>query len=395
MPLIHAKLIYTASIQGALSDHVINTNDQGTIQSIKPLLTYSDRSGIQSFPGILIPGFINAHCHLELSHMKGLIPTGTGLVEFIQQIVTRRASTLESIANAIAHADQSMYDQGIVAVGDISNVSDTFEQKQSSKLRYHTFVETFDLLQAENAEIELEKAKKNFDQLNCPPGHQKAIVPHATYSVSDRLFELIRNLNQDHVSTSIHHQETEAENQFVATKTGPLASFFERFGLNLDSFHPSGQMASSVPIRFMSPAQKTLLVHNTMSTTSDIEALEAWNKEVYWVTCPNANLYIENRMPHYQYWLDRESKVCIGTDSLASNWQLSIFEEIKSIQRYQSYVPFEKLIQWATINGAKALGFNHELGSIEVGKKPGLVHIFPFDFEHKNILPNSSCNRII
>jgi cytosine/adenosine deaminase-related metal-dependent hydrolase len=84
-------------------------------------------------------------------------------------------------------------------------------------------------------------------------------------------------------------------------------------------------------------------------------------------------LYIENRLPNYQHFLDTNAKVTIGTDSLTSNWQLSILEEMKTIARFQSYVPFTTLLRWATLNGAEALGFDDVLGSIEVGKRPGLL----------------------
>ncbi len=395
MPLYHAKLIYTAVDGQPLKDHVIATTDQGTILSILPLHDYSDQSQIKTFPGIIVPGFINAHCHLELSHMKGMIPTGTGLVEFIKQIVTRRSADASITAQAIDLAELEMYDQGIVAIGDISNVVDTFDQKSKSKLRYHTFIETFDLMQGENAHTELKKSKDIYDQLFCPVEHKKSIVPHATYSVSHNLFHLLQSLEPSQVSISIHHQETDAENEFIAKRTGALVDFFKGFGLSLDQYVPTGLSASSVPIDYMSPMHKTLLVHNTMSTPEDILKIEAWNNEVYWVTCPNANLYIENRLPHYQYWLDLKCKMCIGTDSLASNWQLSVLEEIKTIQRYQSYVPFAELIRWATIHGAEALGFDHALGSIEIGKTPGLVHIYPFDVENYWISTQGKCERII
>ena len=97
--------------------------------------------------------------------------------------------------------------------------------------------------------------------------------------------------------------------------------------------------------------------------------------QVYWATCPNANLYIENRLPDYQAFLDTDARVTIGTDSLTSNWQLSVLEEMKTIARYQSYVPFETLLRWATLNGAQSLGFDDTLGSFEVGKKPGVLSL--------------------
>ena len=102
---------------------------------------------LEYFKGIIIPGFINTHCHLELSHMKGRVPTGTGLLPFIQSVVQFRDFPMEEILDAIERADQEMYQNGIVAVGDISNKADTAACKDRSAIRYYTFVEMFDFLQ--------------------------------------------------------------------------------------------------------------------------------------------------------------------------------------------------------------------------------------------------------
>lgn len=109
-----------------------------------------------------------------------------------------------------------------------------------------------------------------------------------------------------------------------------------------------------------------------MTTVEDIQAAQAWNKQVYWATCPNANLYIENRLPNYRYFLDTKARLTIGTDSLTSNWQLCILDEMTTIKKYQSYLPFDTILQWATLNGASALGFENDLGSLEIGKQPGI-----------------------
>jgi cytosine/adenosine deaminase-related metal-dependent hydrolase len=116
-----------------------------------------------------------------------------------------------------------------------------------------------------------------------------------------------------------------------------------------------------------------LFVHNTLTTRSEIEAAANWSQQVYWATCPNANLYIENRLPDYSAFLETNARMTIGTDSLTSNWQLSILEELKAIARYQSYVPFQHLLRWATLNGAEALGFDDTLGSLQPGKSPGIL----------------------
>ena len=109
-----------------------------------------------------------------------------------------------------------------------------------------------------------------------------------------------------------------------------------------------------------------------MTTAAEIVAAQQWSDRVFWATCPNANLYIENRLPNYRHFIDANAKMTIGTDSLTSNWQLSVLEEMKTISKYQSFVTTELLLRWATLNGAEALGFEADLGSLEVGKTPGL-----------------------
>jgi len=108
-----------------------------------------------------------------------------------------------------------------------------------------------------------------------------------------------------------------------------------------------------------------------MTTAEDISIAQDRLPKCYWVTCPNANLYIENKLPDYQSFVDNGARVCIGTDSLSSNWQLSIFEEMKVIKKYQSRIDDLEIIKWATYNGAEALGYD-DLGSLKMGVSPGI-----------------------
>ncbi|MEK7256073.1 MAG: amidohydrolase family protein, partial [Bacteroidota bacterium] len=139
-----------------------------------------------------------------------------------------------------------------------------------------------------------------------------------------------------------------------------------------DHFQPTARRSIYYALENLDPNCRTLFVHNTLTPPEDIQAAHTWSPNCFWATCPNANLYIENNLPNYRHFLDNQAKVCIGTDSLTSNWQLSILEEMKTIARFQSYVPFETILRWATLNGAEALGFEADMGSIEVGKTPGL-----------------------
>ena len=343
---------------------------------------------LEYFKGILIPGFINTHCHLELSHLKGKVETGTGLIPFIEQVVKLRETSQDVIDQAIAEADDYMWKQGIQAVGDISNKTDTFEVKRKSKIAYYTFVEMFDFMQGDKMKDLISGNLHTFEQAPIP----KAVVPHAPYSVSQELFEKIKSLNKELVTVSIHNQETPAEEELFKTGTGDFFPFVRKFGFNFDAFKKTGQSSIHFVLQHLDPNQRTLFVHNTLTSKADIGAAQSWSEKVYWATCPNANLYIENKLPNYQYFIDDASRMTIGTDSLTSNWQLSVLEEMKTIARYQSYVPFETLLRWATINGAEALGMEKELGSIEAGKTPGIL-LLTIDPE-KDILSDPSIQVI-
>lgn len=371
MRKITADWVYPVA-QDPIKNGVVIIDDQQKIIAIDTRDNHDDAT-LEQYEGAIVPGFINTHCHLELSHMKGKVNTGTGLIPFITSVVQQRDASVEEIQEAIVIAEQEMVNNGIVAVGDISNVVDTFAQKSKGNLRYYTFTEFFDFLQDDNASVEFAKYKEAYDALNLPEGHAKSCVPHAPYSVSKKLFDLVNEVNEHEVRTiSIHNQETPPENQLFLEKAGGFVDFYGGFGVSLDAFEATKQSSIHYALEHMDAKHRTLFVHNTLTTAADIQAAQAWNKHVYWVTCPNANLYIENRLPNYQVFLDNDAQVTIGTDSLTSNWQLCILDEMKTINKYQSYVPFQTLLKWATLNGAKALGFDDNLGSIEVGKQCGL-----------------------
>jgi cytosine/adenosine deaminase-related metal-dependent hydrolase len=351
---------------------VVVIDDQGAIQELGSRENH-DPTTLEVHRGAIVPGFVNTHCHLELSHMKGRVDTGTGLLPFLQQVVKFRDIPMEEILDAINLADQEMYDAGIVAVGDISNKTDTAVRKQASSIHYYTFVEMFDFLQDSKARQTFDNYKEVFEGQAGGNGNKKAAVPHAPYTVSPRLFEMINTLNADHgITVCIHNQETDHENQFFLSKEGGFVDFYKAFGFSVEQLQATGQPSIYYAMQHMNPACRTLFVHNTMTSAEDIQASHQWSDNVYWATCANANLYIENRLPDYKAFMDNGARMTIGTDSLTSNWQLSVLEEIKTIAKYQSYVPFPTLLKWATLNGAEALGYEAQLGSIEPGKQPGL-----------------------
>lgn len=368
---LSADVIYDGLGNG-YTDHILVLNDNDTINGIIHKGNIGSDQKVEYHSGALTPGFINTHCHLELSHMKGLVDTGTSLLPFLKSVVQFRDFPQDVIDRAIAAGDQEMYDNGIVAVGDISNKTDTAHTKSKSPIAYYTFVEMFDFMQPYLTAGTIENYSKVYQGQSDEGYNKKSFVPHAPYTVSKELFEFAASKNSDDVTVSIHNQETEEENRLFRDKTGGFLDFYTGFDFKLDGFSPIGESSIHYAIQHMNPRCKTIMVHNTTTNLADIQAADEWSKNVFWASCPNANLYIENRLPNYQTFIDTNALVTLGTDSLTSNWQLNIASEILTIQKYASYVPLKSLIKWACHNGAKALGYDDRLGSFKKGKTPGV-----------------------
>ncbi|RLJ71821.1 amidohydrolase family protein [Pedobacter alluvionis] len=351
-----------------IKNGVVVVNSDGEIEEV---LTREHAENLDldiiKYKGAIVPGFINTHCHLELSHMLNQIPAQTGLVEFVQHIIKSRQGDIAEIKQAMYAADQEMFENGIVAVGDISNQISSKEVKEKSKIYYHTFIEAmgFNPDRAVAIMDNVKRIKHDFKPL------KTSIVPHAPYSVSSELFELIKGeAEKDNTFISVHNQETKDENTFFENKTGGFLDLYQFLGLDITFCEPTHKTSLQSWLPYINK-QKTLLVHNTVSNKADITFAKLNNPNLYWCLCPQANLYIENALPDVDLLMDENVKITLGTDSLASNHQLNILSEMLTLQKCKQ-VSFEKLLSWATINGAEFLELDQQIGTIEVGKKPGL-----------------------
>jgi aminodeoxyfutalosine deaminase len=351
-------------------------------------------SGLEFYSGVLVPGFVNTHCHLELSHLKGKVRQHTGLPGFVSQINQIRQADENEIISAAKRADNYMWHNGIVAVGDISNTNHSFKIKAESKINYHNFLEVFTTNPAFvnkkfELALELEKELQNY-RLSA------SIVPHAPYSVTPAMFGLIEKHSlQNKKSISIHNQECPSENELYQSRSGELFDVFTKFGVDFSAIPQTGKNSLESIMEKMPKSVTSILVHNTYSTKTDIEKASENFDDLYWCMCPNANLYIENNLPAIPLFIQKKQKICIGTDSLASNHQLSVLEELKTIQKNFPEIPVNELVQWATLNGAKALGLDDKFGSIEPGKTPGINLIEKFDLQNFRLKPDSKLKRLI
>lgn len=361
-----------------IKDGVLAVDNFNTIvQVLSAEAAKSISTHVKNHKGAIVPGFINTHCHLELSAMLGVAPKHTGLVKFVETVITKRNQDVKEIDVAMLAADAEMHQNGIVAVGDISNNLSSKKTKLQSDIHYHTFIETigFDPAKAEELLKKAVALRDEFLPLKA------SVIPHAPYSVSAELMELLSEYaikNNDLLS--IHNQESSAESLFFEHKQGDFLPFFDFLGIDISHFEATGKSSLQTFISAFA-TQKMLLVHNTLSSRADVKYAQQTNPNLYWCLCPLANLYIENRLPDVQMLMEQGVKITLGTDSLASNEQLNILAEMQTLQMHKG-IPFEKLLTWATKNGAEFLNLDAQFGSIEVGKKPGLNLIqLSVDFE--------------
>jgi cytosine/adenosine deaminase-related metal-dependent hydrolase len=373
-----------------LKNGILICEDDGTvIDLIDTSGQLHEQAGMEQYSGILVPGFVNAHCHLELSHLKGKIPEKTRLGRFLGFINKLRNLQEEDFEEAIKKADFTMKHAGIVAVGDVSNSYTSLETKRNSKIKYHTFVEAFGFhpSRAEKAFAFAEFVESMFREFDLPT----SITPHSPYSVSEGLFLKIRDkaLVENSI-LSVHNQESRDEVLFFKDGSGDIAHHIsEILKIDISHWKPTLKSPLEFTLSFIPKENPLLLVHNTFTSPEDIQFLKRRRKmeNTFLVLCPNANLYIENQLPPVSLFQKEKLNICLGTDSLASNDSLSILKEMIVLQNSFPEITLQNLVEWGSMNGARALGLNDFLGSLEPGKKPGINLITGVDM--KNLILTS------
>ena len=362
---------------------VLVTDSSGKIEDIVPAALAGDN--IEKFDGILSPGFVNAHCHVELSHMKGVIPEGTGLVDFLIKVIKERSFPQEIIEEAMQKAIIELHSTGTVGVADICNTSHSLTAKKSSSLSWHNFIEVIGFSnKPEDRFAFASKLLREFEingqfihQYVTPLTTNASITPHAPYSVSEELFRLINNACGSIIT--IHNQEAGTENDLYINKTGKMLHLYEALNIDAAFFQPSGKSSLQTYLAFLDHPSNVLLVHNTFTSAADLQFIKYLSAQTaqrfFFVSCINANLYIESRVPPIPLLKEYGSTICLGTDSYASNHSLNMLDEMKSIQHHFPSISLQEMLTWSTLNGATALMMESVLGSFEKGKHPGIVHV--------------------
>jgi cytosine/adenosine deaminase-related metal-dependent hydrolase len=342
--------------------------DDGTVWYISDdFEAEKESAGLEFYSGYLVPGFVNAHLHLELSYLKDSRTKFNGLHDFIAYMAKRDEVNDEDKIAAARFYDNLMYDRGIVLAADIVNTDLTLDIKKESHIKYVNFIEVFGL-SPENARQRMDDAVALRDKFK----NHKLLAwfsPHSTYSISFKLFDSLRMFFYTSELTSIHFLEGREEKQLFENKATELEKVLKNFSNKLP--YKRWKSAIDFVVSLAQSVETVLFVHNLFANKNDITKISKKFKEPYFVLCPSSNLNVEGVLPDAEIFFDVKDRLLIGTDSLVTNDDLDIVKEINLL--LQAGFDIETLLFAATVNGAKALGFSEKYGNFDIGKKPGAV----------------------
>jgi len=350
------------------------------------------------FNGILCPGFTNSHNHVELSHLVGVFEQATGMSGFINQInALRNTVDKEGRIKALEVQMEKMYREGVSAMADISNCSESFACKAKSPMYTRTFLELFGS-EPKDADDVLESGK-GLAEVAKEYGIDAAITPHSCYTMSPQLLAMAAQEGLKSGYLSYHSQESDEEEELIMSGTGALAQNYKGRGLSTPPVTGKPALVYFID-RLLSFSQSPvkgniLLVHNVAINQESIDYAKKHLETPFFAICPLSNIFIHRALPPLDLMRQNGLKICLGTDSLSSNTVLSIAKEIVCLQNHFPHIKLEEILEWACLNGARMLGKDDKLGSFEIGKQPGAVLIENIDWDNFKLTDNSTTRRII
>ncbi len=384
---------YVVPVSGdPLRNGVLTFDEQGTLVDVKANVSSPwALPGVEYYDGAIVPGFVNTHCHLELSYMKDVLPEATGLPGFVKRIMETKFTYPEEVQRAaIAEADRFFWESGVQAVGDISNTTVSFETKERSRVKYVTFLEIFNGLSGADYRDTLAGGAQLLAEAR-RRGIEAYVTLHSTYSVSKQLFDAYPQADGTQCM-SIHYMESLDDDRMFRNEGGFSALFREK-GVALD-FLDEGSSTNRI-VSHIPSDRRVLLVHNTYVTQADIDAMKARYPRLSWALCPRSNYYIGRNYPNTALMTAQgnELNLTVGTDSLSSNHSLQMIEELKCLVRERGVKELDA-IRWATLNGARALDLDREMGSFDAGKCPGAV-LLEGIAEGLQFTPHTTSRRLV
>ena len=392
---IAASYVYTLESDAPLRNGYVEYEDaDGTILEIG---ICENPESEDMYQGALVPGFVNAHCHVELSHLHKKFRKGTGMAGFIDQINELRDwAGREKKSELVKEWMDKMWADGVSAMADISNDDSSFDVKASHSMYTRTFLEVFGS-EPHMCEGVMDEVRA-LHQVASSKGIDAAPTPHSCYTMSPQLLSASAAAGLEGGYLSYHSQESQEEEDLLMNGSG--AMYENRVRNNMSTPPVTGESSLKYFIDRLADAKSApymehiLLVHNVCLKQDDIDAARKVMKNVYWAVCPLSNIFIHDALPPVPLMRKNGLDIAIGTDSLSSNDDLNMIGEIACLHRNFPEVPMNEIFTWASLNGARFLSKEDVLGSLSVGKRPGIVLVSDLDADGC-VTDSSTTRRII
>ena len=347
--------------------------------------------------GAVVPGFVNSHCHIELSHLHGKFRKGTGMAGFIDQInALRDWAGADVKARLTQEWMDKMWKDGVSAMSDISNDDSSFKVKSSHKIYTRTFLEVFgsEPEMCKGVMSDVTKLKETADA----EGIDAAPTPHSCYTMSPQLLSASAAAGLESGYLSYHSQESQEEEDLLISGSGAMYENRKRSGMSTPPVTGESSLKYFIDrLAAAKPApydEHILLVHNVCLKQDDIDAAKRVMNNVYWAVCPLSNIFIHNALPPIPLMRKNGLAITVGTDSLSSNDDLDMVKELVCIKQNFAEVPMNEILVWACLNGARFLSKEDSLGSIAPGKIPGIVFVSNVD-EEGSFTADSRSERLV
>jgi cytosine/adenosine deaminase-related metal-dependent hydrolase len=327
---------------------------------------------------VILPALVNAHTHLELSYLRGVVPPASRFLDWIAAIMAARRRYANPHDPAIVAAARAGIEEarasGTGLVGDVTNTLVTVPLLLEASMAARVFYELLGF-NADDPAAMVFQARAAVGAHPADGDLRCSMAPHAPYSVSPGLFAAIREDLELHPSavSTVHLGESPEEIEFLAHGTGPWRDLLMTLGAWSEAWNAPG----SSPVQYLADLgfldSRVLAVHGVQFEGDDLARLRALGTTV--VACPRSNRHVGVGDPPLEAFYAMGVTVAFGTDSLASVGDLNMFGELAQARRLAPRVPARTLIESATRCGAAALGFADEFGTIEAGKRSALIAV--------------------
>jgi aminodeoxyfutalosine deaminase len=322
-------------------------------------------------PTAILPGLVNAHVHLELSSMRGRVPPGDRMPAWAERLIALRRSEAQAGGDSIVEAIEEARASGTALVGDVTNTLASCGPLARGLLSAAIFFELIGFRESDAGRT-VGDAEQRLAAIVNHPGLRATVVPHAPYSVSPDLFRAIARAAGDR-PMSVHLGESPEEIRFLRDGSGPWRGLLEK----LDAWSDAWTPPACGPVEYLDRLgllnQRLLAVHAVHLTDGELHRLANAGATV--VTCPRSNRWTGAGDPPVERFFRAGVHVAIGTDSLASVEDLNLFDEMAAVRRLAPSVPARRILESATLTGARALGFDRDFGSIAAGKRAELIAV--------------------